>query len=584
VTALAEPGTAQPTTEGQLVRRVLDALLREDYRGLRSSATPTRLPELDNGAWLRLTGEVYLPVRPGGFLCDVVVRRPLLAYRADTGGLALATGREEILALLRPDEDAEEQAGFDAFADECRQAHAVLDLRADGPAVDNSQKLHDHRQEGGAAYGMAGSLSAEALAAATTDHPVYPTAQARTGLSLADMRRYAPEFAPTFDLRWLALPRKATVLRGTLPPNWPTCARLGLPGQLDATHVTVPVHPLTWDGPLDGVLAESAPTALRAPRAFLTVTPTLSMRTVALVDDPSTHIKLPLPMSTLGARNRRSIVPGTLPDGALTQRLLGRILRGEPELPGRILLADEATYGHAGHEYLGFLVRRYPDGLDHARVVPVAALLAATGDGRLLVEELGQQFYGGDVLTLLDGYLELLFRWHTTLWLRYGIALESHQQNVSLVLDRSAPLRLLYKDNDGPRVDPARLAGALGPDAALDYDDRRILAEHPDELADVYTTITVHLCAAALAFGLAEHGIADAQQVLRLVRRRLEDSGHGLGHENARVLREQVLDAADLPVKSMVTAGTLRSKQRTGARDINKYYGVTCPNYLRAAP
>ena len=36
-------------------------------------------------------------------------------------------------------------------------------------------------------------------------------------------------------------------------------------------------------------------------------------------------------------------------------------------------------------------------------------------------------------------------------------------------------------------------------------------------------------------------------------------------------------------VKAMVTAGTLQSKERSGAADVNKHY-TTGPNYLRAAP
>jgi hypothetical protein len=42
-----------------------------------------------------------------------------------------------------------------------------------------------------------------------------------------------------------------------------------------------------------------------------------------------------------------------------------------------------------------------------------------------------------------------------------------------------------------------------------------------------------------------------------------------------------VLAADRLPGQAMVTAGTLLDKSRTGARDINKFYGTTGPNYLR---
>ena len=49
----------------------------------------------------------------------------------------------------------------------------------------------------------------------------------------------------------------------------------------------------------------------------------------------------------------------------------------------------------------------------------------------------------------------------------------------------------------------------------------------------------------------------------------------------AHLLRARVLAADRLPGQAMVTAGTLLDKSRTGARDINKFYGTTGPNYLR---
>ncbi|MBC3993541.1 IucA/IucC family protein, partial [Streptomyces sp. AC563] len=45
------------------------------------------------------------------------------------------------------------------------------------------------------------------------------------------------------------------------------------------------------------------------------------------------------------------------------------------------------------------------------------------------------------------------------------------------------------------------------------------------------------------------------------------------------VLRARVLNADRLPVKAMVTAGTLLAKERSGAADVNKHY-VSGPNYL----
>ena len=55
----------------------------------------------------------------------------------------------------------------------------------------------------------------------------------------------------------------------------------------------------------------------------------------------------------------------------------------------------------------------------------------------------------------------------------------------------------------------------------------------------------------------------------------------GAGHPAAALLRARVLAADRLPGKTMLTAGTLMTKARSGASDINKHYGTTGPNYLK---
>ncbi len=572
--------SAGPAEEA-LLRRVLDALLREDFRGLLSATVPAAVPELDGGGWLRLDAgpvELLLPVRPGRFLCDYAVRQGLLARRSNRGTEALRR-LDDVLAALRPDGDPEAAAGFDDFAAECREALAAeraLPPASRGPALRT---------------GSAGSLAHEARAA-RLGHPVYPTALARRGLSVADLRAHAPEHAPSFALRWLALPHERVVRPEQLPAWWPTPAAVDLDPALDATHVALPVHPLTARSPaLRAALATRGlgGAAVLAAASRVRVSPTLSMRTVAVTADPGTHLKLPLPTATLGALNRRTLSPGSLADGALTQRLLAAVVAREPAFAGRILHADETAFGHAGHEALSFLVRRLPAELTACQVVVVAALPARGRSGRPVLAELADRYRGGDAVGLFRDYADLLLRWHATLWLRYGIALESHQQNVSLVLDPATPgpagVALLYKDDDGPRIDPTVLAEALGESVAADltgsYSDPRVSAG-PVALADLFTTVTLHLCAGAVAFALADAGVARAAVLLGVVRDAARGALADLADcRDAAVLRDRVLEADRLPVKAMLTAGTLLPKSRTGAADINKFYVRTGPNYLR---
>ncbi|GAA2094810.1 IucA/IucC family protein [Actinomadura alba] len=524
------PEAAGETTECRLAARVLGSLLLEDYGGVRRHIT---------GGTLRLPGGPAVPLRRGGFLAEATVA-PDAALRLD----------DVLAAASRLADPRDDMA---AFTEECRQALATARLHDREHAAVLARLARVDPRGSGTYY--------EALAA-FTDHPVYPTARCRTGLTEADLRRHAPEFHPTFALHWAAVPRHRVVASGERPAWWPDPADVGLPSRPDTD--LLPLHPLT---PLP--CRDLA--VVRAPDPYLEVTPTLSMRTVAV--DAGTHLKLPLPTSTLGLRNRRTIVPGTLADGALMQRILRAVGEREPDAP--VLLADEQTYGHAGDPLLGYLVRRLPEQTRGAHVVPVAALLAKAPGGGHVIER-------WPVPELFDGYLRALFGWNVTLFARYGIALEAHQQNVSLVIgDDARRPSLLLKDNDGALVDPGTLAAALGA-GPYDFADARMTTSDPEALARVFVTITLHLCAGAVAFGLAERGLLPLGTGLAMLRERL---GEALDRHDpagpAGLLRSRTLHADRLPTKAMVTAGTLVDKARTGARDVNKHYGPPAPNYLR---
>ncbi|MGW7068991.1 IucA/IucC family protein [Streptomyces sp. NPDC054855] len=588
-------GTPAAGAEAELLLRVLSALLREDVVGWRTRSEGVRRAD---GRWLRLPvpdqrgidGDALLmPVRADGYQATYAARLPLLRRESDGGELADA---DSILAALRDLADPVDRGGFDAFAVECEQALAAMRLHAGSRGEVDALLAGRYGPDPAAWTGLAGGLGYDTLAA-RADHPVYPTSRGRSGLTDAQLRAYAPEFHPTFALRQLALPREAVTVGGA-GNAWLSPRAAGVP-ELEAHHFVLPVHPLTTEDTLRDALRAAG---LDGQARFVgvpgpDVVPTLSMRTAALTRDPTLHLKLPLATATLGLRNRRTIKPGTLTDGAAGQRLIEAVVDREPRFKGVVLHADETRFAHAGHELLAVLLRRYPAGLDDAVVMPMAALLCpAPGGDRLLVDHLADRFYGGDPLALLDATLALLFDWQTTLF-AYGIALESHQQNISLVLDhhpadasatRCTRLRLLLKDDDGPRINLVRLRDVMGQQAPEpdEFDDVRIFVSGDLPVLDVFTTITLHLCAGSYAFGLARQGHAPLRRLLGLVRERLAEAVERLGPgEPGALLRTHVLDAAELPVKAMVTAGTLLSKERSGAADINKHY-TTGPNYLRS--
>ena len=622
--AAAPAAHLEDHSERLLASRIIDTLLREGYGGLSG-----RVRCHDGSAVLDLPvsgggpGRT-LPLERDGFLADFRLRRTPAGL--PVAGLTL----DDVDAAIAAVSDPLDSAGVAAFAGECRQALAALRLR------------ERHRPVTIAGLGRAGPAASDAWSgyrglpgyeavAACRPHPAYPTSESRLGFSDEDTLRYAPEYRPEFELRWVAVPRSrltTSVALASRPAGWPALPEVGLDAALAATHELLPVHPLTARDRLADALAEAglsrpgagAEAAVIAPGAGLLVTPTLSTRTVVIVGQPDTHLKLPIPTSTLGLLNRRSIVPGTLADGALVRGLVATARERDPLLRG-LLPADESSYAHAGHPFLGYLLRRLPVGLDQHRIVPVAALLAPSPNGRcpdggprqgdpgpidespgdtdpvnavpgrpLVIEELAGWAWDGDLAGLFTGYLRLLFGVQVRLFARYGIALESHQQNAALTVGPPAVLAgrlgLLVKDFDGALVHLPRLRSALGPGAPEEsaFADPRLVTTSDDALADVFITITLHLCAGALAFGLARRGVAPLPDLLALVRRELTAAlDRHDGWPGAALLRARVLDADRLPGKSMVTAGTLVAKSRTGASDINKFYGTSGPNYLKDA-
>lgn len=579
--------------------RVVDALLREDVRGCVSGARIVATGAFAAGwdfpatqRWLEIghwgAGRVWIAVEPARFMQSWgLARLPLLAEHE--GGVQALTGVAAILARFAAGTDADSRRRFGAFVEECAvavahraaaesQRHAWF---ADGARPQRPGPWHEQmlRYDRIASY---------------LDHPLYPTARAKLGFAVEDLRRYAPEFSPAFALQWLAVPRALVHARGErLPPGWPAFGDVGLPQQLAADHVLVPVHPFVWQGELAAMLADAGleQRVIRAPGAHLRVRPTLSVRSLALLDAPEWHLKLPLTIRTLGAKNIRTIKPSTISDGQLVQELLAEIANREPLLRGRLLLTAEDTGAHVdGRTFLGYIVRRYPAAaLQGGTPVPVAGLLAPAPGGGCVAEALAQRFYGGDLLALFQDYLELTLRLHLTLWLRYGIALESNQQNSVLVLSEAQRPRLLLKDNDAARIWPTRLQQVSAPLAArlADLQDVRLRVNGELPLAQMFTTITLQLNLAVPIEGLARRvpgfprdaAYARVRQCIEAI---LEECAAGGG--DVTLAREVLLQADRLPIKYLLTAATLLDKQATGAADVNKFYGQSAPNFLKPQP
>ncbi|MEA9976461.1 IucA/IucC family protein [Pseudomonas sp. 10B1] len=576
------------TDQAAISQRIIDCCLRENIRGLLSQGRVQNLPPELRGAWpnfidehwLRIThlgaAELWLPVHPFAPLQAWSTSSPAWICRQD-GQTFIEQGYRRWLEHLGNGLDADSLELFAAYKEEadCAVQHRRLCQGAYQEHAPALGAILDHP------FWAQRLIGIDQLAS-YLDHPFYPTARAKTGFDRAALERYAPEFAPRFSLNWLAVPKVAMTISSAPPTHWPSFVDLGLKQSLSLSHHLMPVHPMTWQALEQYGLPEGT---IKAPRSAMEVEPTLSVRTVMCVEHPHWHLKLPLLVTTLGARNLRLIKPSTLYDGYWFQITLQALAQRDPQLGKRYLHVDEEHGGHADESrHLAYIARHYPAQLGTTTLVPVAALASPLADGRLFVEPLIERFYAGSMQHWLDDYLDLLLQVHLRLWLGYGIALEANQQNAVLIFETGRPLRLLMKDNDAARLWPERFAAAC-PDLAqrpLQLLDERICVNDPQALAEMFCTITLQLNIVAVLEAIIGAGLAPREALYTTLRLRLLGCLEQLedGGTDCSQARRCLLDSPTLPVKYLLSAGSLFSKAHSGAQDINKFYGYSAANFL----
>ncbi|MBU9825226.1 IucA/IucC family protein [Rahnella perminowiae] len=557
--------------------RIINASLREDVGGLVSTG---RITEQDDQQWLVYEAaqhKLRLAVRASDYMQRWQAIYPHWEVQTLTGWQQ-QSGYTDWLAVLMPDQQDETRQLFATYKEEADTAVIQGELCATAFATQREALLRaPTSMHWGERLRHADQL------ASFLDHPYYPTARAKFGFSEDDLRQYAPEFCPSFHLRWLALPRGQLSLTvpEAKPTWWPLPQQVGLDARLQQDYELIPLHPLTLRH-----LSDLPAGAIIAPQAWLEVYPTLSVRTVQLADYPTEHLKVPLSMRTLGQKNIRLIKASTLYDGQWFAEVLSAIGEQDSLLCGKYRHVDERFCGHvAENKQLAFLLRRYAAPRSGETLLPVAALGSTLPDERLYLVSLLEQPGMPDAASWWREYCQLMADVHLTLWLRYGIALESNQQNAVLSLTPGEPLTLVMKDNDAARIFPQRFKAACPQlaERVQQLRDERICVQEDLSLAQMFITITLQLCLAAVLESLAAAKLLDRETAYDTLRSALENSLARLDSEgvDTAFAREQLFASATQPVKYLMLSGSLLSKQASGAADINKFYGQSGPNFLQ---
>ena len=581
-----------------ITERFINTCIREDVYGLLSDNAVIEtefdifnLPEVlkQQKLWLKITSPKqtnWLPIIASDYMQYWQLVSPLWIQKT-SDGYAIKHDYQDFVALLKQLPDASETA-LDSYLLEldCATEHRAL-------ARQGFESQHRQLERNINEYSSWSErlLYADQVAS-YLDHPYYPTARAKLGLDAADIAAYSPEFAPTFSLYWVAISKALSTVSAKLPHIWPSFADVGLSSELQQTHHLFPVHPLNLPLLQQQALKDDTGQLILAPKAAVNVQPTLFVRTVVCCDEPNIHIKVPLIVRILGNKNVRLIKPSTIYDGHWFQRTLQLIEKSDVALQGSYAHCDESLGGHMGDDRtLAFIVRRYDDiNLTDKTSVPVAAFGSVMPDGRPFISHLIDIFYDGDSQLWLKEYIALLCHVHLNLWTKYGIALEANQQNAVIVFDQhSRTMTLLMKDNDYARLYPPRFNTGM---AQADLDnlidikdikDQRIVVEDELALAQMFLTITLQLDITAIIEMMNNHDIIDRHQAYQTLISGIVTTLHSLSEQGYDIhLAQQVLiENQHWYIKYLLCAGSLLSKEQSGATDINKFYGKSAPNTLK---
>lgn len=440
-------------------------------------------------------------------------------------------------------------------------------------------------------------------------HPLHPTAKSREGLSDSETRLYSPEVRGSFPLHWLAiapsvLAADSAWTEGGRPvPAVRLTARLAGPGlALPQGFAALPLHP--WQARevrhrpeavalLDaGLLRDLGPHGERW-------CPTSSVRTVRR---PGAPAMLKLSLGLRITNSRRENLRKELHRGVEVHRLLrsGLGRQWQSAHPRFDIVRDPAWVAVDDRDGrpvpgLDVVIRHNPfaPSDDASCVAGLVSLrpCAPTAGGRRqalrsrlaeiiarLARHTGHS-RGAVATEWFLRYLERVVR--PVLWLdgEAGIALEAHQQNTVLLLDREGwPAGGRYRDNQGYYFRESRRAEL---DARLpgigEHSDTFVSDEVTDERFAYYLGIN-NVLGLIGAFG--SQRLADERLLLAAFRGFLSDAA--IGPDRLRTpLPARLLDSPALRCKANLLTRLHGLDELVGPVDTQSVY-VTITNPLRS--
>lgn len=318
-------------------------------------------------------------------------------------------------------------------------------------------------------------------------HPFYPTWKAKPHLDAAQVAALSPEFGARVPVRIAALRADMAYMERMphvsslhdyfateFPTLWaPWKAGLRSRGLNETQWLPLPLH--AWH--LENFVKQQYASEIEAGLLItegpeVTTAPTMSFRTM-LPDTPDTAPFIKLPVALWLTSEQRSLQAKSIHMGPRVSHVIQRILAAEGGFEGRLeIFAEEVAFHYrnavtqedAPGRYLSVAFRqstRAFERKDGLLPVPVAALLTqAPLTHRPLITELiersGQRASADAVESFFRCYARVVTQPVIAIYMLYGIGLEAHQQNTSVLFDANGdPKGLLIRDfGDGRTYAP----------------------------------------------------------------------------------------------------------------------------------
>ncbi|OBZ12302.1 IucA/IucC family siderophore biosynthesis protein [Bacillus sp. FJAT-26390] len=371
-------------------------------------------------------------------------------------------------------------------------------------------------------------------------HPYHPCYKSRIGFTLSDNAAYGPEFKKDVRLVWAAVRRSAAKLSVSEALDYEVYMACELEsdyglfnemiktrGQDPEDYIMIPVHPWQWDHVIATEFVEQMRTGelIFLGRGNELYRPQQSIRTMANRSDRrKAYVKLPLNITNTSSG--RILAQHTIMNAARISDWLGKVVAGDDYLRDaqRVIVLKEVVGASYHHQKLPNILEQKVYGSLGAiwreslhpylepgeEAIPFNALVHTDLHGRPFIDSWVQE-HG------LEKWLETLIQVSVLplvhLLYAHGAALESHGQNMIVVMKQGIAQRIALKDfHDGIRYSPS-VPHPLGY-PAIEYPPANhqrlnrnsfIEKDRPEELTDFLLDALFLINLSEIAFFLEKH-------------------------------------------------------------------------------